>query len=143
MIRDAGSPVSSYTSIAVAADGTKIYYDHWENGYAADLANRPPEWFHTYAFNTLRQVGANFELLGSHLGWLAEQGERGLDGAKAAAEGIAETAKVMQFKLARAMARKKFDGLTEMIEAMALAHDEAIGTLARLYGHGARAGVAA
>ena len=111
--------------------------------HAADLAGRPPEWFHTYAFNTLRQVGANFELLGSHLGWLAEHGERGLDGAKAAAESIAETAKVMQFKLARAMARKKFDGLTEMIEAMALAYDEAIGTLARHYGHGAQASVAA
>ena len=111
--------------------------------HAADLATRPPEWFHTYAFNTLRQVGANFELLGSHLAWLGAEGERDLQGAQAAAERIAETAKTMQFKLARAMARKKFDGLTDMIEAMALAHDEAIGTLARLYGRGAQASVAA
>jgi len=111
--------------------------------HAADLAGRPPEWFHTYAFNTLRQVGANFELLGSHLTWLGAQGERDLGGAQAAAESIAETAKSMQFKLARAMARKKFDGLIEMIESMAVAHDEVLGTLRRRYGRSERTGVAA
>src|SRR5690606_39381336 len=30
--------------------------------HAEALAHRSPEYFHTYAFNTLRQVGANFEL---------------------------------------------------------------------------------
>ncbi|MCE1235222.1 MAG: DUF1839 family protein [Hyphomicrobiales bacterium] len=87
--------------------------------HARDLATRPPEWFHTYAFALPRQYGANFELLASHLRWLGDRGETGLEPAAEAAEAIAETAKVFQFKLARAMARKKFDGLVEMIEAMA------------------------
>lgn len=91
--------------------------------HAADLATRPPEWFHVYAFNLPRQYGADFELLASHLRWLAEKGETGLEPAATAADEIAETAKIFQFKLARAMARKKFDGLVEMIETMAVHWD--------------------
>ena len=84
--------------------------------HAADLATRPPEWFHTYAFNLPRQFGANFELLAAHLRWL--DADR-FEAAALAAEEIAEGCKVFQFKLARAMARKKFDGLAEMIAVMA------------------------
>ena len=102
--------------------------------HAEDLATRPPEWFHTYAFNLPRQYGANFELLGSHLRWLAEKGETGLDRAAEAADEIAETAKVFQFKLARAMARRKFDGLVEMIETMASAWDRLMADLDAKYG---------
>lgn len=110
--------------------------------HAQDLAARPPEWFHVYAFNTLRQVGANFELLASHIDWLAAGGETGNDAARAGAMTIAETAKAMQFKLARAMARRKFDGLPEMIATMAAAYDDTLGPLAGRYGsaaHGAAA----
>lgn len=32
-------PVETYISIAVAADGTLVYYDQWENGYDDDIAN--------------------------------------------------------------------------------------------------------
>lgn len=94
--------------------------------HAEDLATRPPEWFHTYAFNLPRQFGANFELLASHLRWLDTDafGE-----AADAADEIAEGCKVFQFKLARAMARKKFDGLAEMIHAMAAAWDRVMSEL--------------
>jgi hypothetical protein len=102
--------------------------------HAADLATRPPEWFHIYAFNLPRQYGANFELLASHLAWLRDQGETDLDAAIAAAEEIAEAAKVFQFKLARAMAKKKFDGLVEMIAAMAAAWDRIMVVLDARYG---------
>lgn len=100
--------------------------------HAEDLAGRPPEWFHTYAFNLPRQFGANFELLASHLRWLdavafAEAAE--------AADEIAEACKVFQFKLARAMARKKFDGQAEQITAMAAAWDRVMTELdARISG---------
>ncbi|MDK9696224.1 MAG: DUF1839 family protein [Siculibacillus sp.] len=97
--------------------------------HASDLATRPPEYFHTYAFNLMRQYGANFELAASHLDWLRGRGETGLDGAIAAAEEIAETMKVMQFKLARAMARKRFDGLAEMIDACAGAWERCMADL--------------
>jgi uncharacterized repeat protein (TIGR01451 family) len=33
------SPVSTYFSIAIAADSTWVYYDQWENGYDSDIAN--------------------------------------------------------------------------------------------------------
>lgn len=97
--------------------------------HAADLATRPPEWFHIYAFNLPRQFGANFELLGSHLRWLAEEGDAALIAAAEAADEIAETAKIFQFKLARAMARRKFDGLVPLIDTMAAAWDRMMSLL--------------
>lgn len=92
-------------------------------GHAAALADRPPEYFHIYAFNTLRQVGANFEMLASHIDWLGAHGLRGVERAAEAAGRISEGAKTMQFKLARAMARKRFDGLAEMLAPMVEAYD--------------------
>ena len=97
--------------------------------HAEALAVRPPEYFHVYAFNTLRQFGANFELFASHLGWLAGQGVRGLERAQAAAGEIAGGAKTMQFKLARAMARRRFQGLQDMLLPMAEAYEVAMETL--------------
>ncbi|MEM7033659.1 MAG: hypothetical protein AAF629_29190 [Chloroflexota bacterium] len=38
---DASSPITSIISIAIAADGTIIYYDHWEDGYDSDVTNLP------------------------------------------------------------------------------------------------------
>lgn len=91
--------------------------------HAEALAQRAPDYFHTYAFNTLRQLGANFELLGSHLEWLGENGKEGLAEAVDGAGRIAQGAKAMQFKLARAMARQRFDGLETSLEPMAEAYD--------------------
>ncbi len=97
--------------------------------HAEALAARAPDYFHTYAFNTLRQVGANFELLGSHLEWLGEHGETCLAEAVEASGAIADGAQVMQFKLARAMARQRFDGLAEAIAPMAGAWDTVMDVL--------------
>lgn len=36
------SPVTNYVSLACIANGTYIYYDQWEDGYAADIANPTP-----------------------------------------------------------------------------------------------------
>ncbi len=36
------SPITSDISIAAVADDTIIYYDQWENGYDADIANPKP-----------------------------------------------------------------------------------------------------
>ena len=43
------------------------------------------DYFHQYAFNVPRQLGANFEMLGSYLRWLSEfaipgANEKGLGG---------------------------------------------------------------
>ncbi len=78
------------------------------------LADRPFDFFHKYAFNTLRQLGANFELAASHLEWLGDSGE--FETEKAAALRISETAKTVQFQLARAVARRKFNSLAASLE---------------------------
>lgn len=73
------------------------------------LAARDMAYFHLYAFNLPRQLGANFELLASYLDWLAAQGEGGLDQAITSARRIADAAAALQFRLARMANRKKFD----------------------------------
>lgn len=93
------------------------------DGHAKALAGRAPDYFHIYAFNTLRQLGSNFELLASHLAWLGPHVHIDFGEAVGAAERIADGAKAMQFKLARAMARQRFDGLADLIEPMARAYD--------------------
>ncbi|MBX7251401.1 MAG: DUF11 domain-containing protein [Candidatus Promineofilum sp.] len=36
------SPMVTKVSIAISADGTLVYYDHWEDGFADDIANPTP-----------------------------------------------------------------------------------------------------
>ncbi len=93
----------------------------WGEVIGADIAKlmgRPPEWFHSYAFNTLRQAGANFELLATYLAWLQEHGEPALDRARLAAEAIAGGTKMMQFQYARASARGKVPDVTDSIRQL-------------------------
>ncbi len=54
---------------------------------------------------------------------------RGLDRAKDAAGRISDSAKTMQFKLARAMARRRFEGLAEMLAPMAEAYEVTMNVL--------------
>ncbi|MDR6759637.1 hypothetical protein J2Y48_004955 [Mycoplana sp. BE70] len=77
------------------------------------VAERPFGFFHKYAFNTLRQLGANFELAASHLDWIAPDGT--LADAAMAARRISEVAKSVQFQLARAVTRKRFDALATVL----------------------------
>lgn len=97
------------------------------------LAARPMSYFHLYAFNVLRQLGANAELLASCLAWLALQGERGLDPAQQACGQIAVDAKSLQFQLARAVSRKRFDAYTVVLSRMEAAYDRALGLLTARY----------
>jgi hypothetical protein len=113
----------------------------WGEVIGADIArliNRPPEWFHTYAFSTLRQAGANFELLASYLAWLQEQGDLDLERARVAAEAIASGTKMMQFQFARASARGKAPDVTDAIRQLAADYDIALDSLMNgLASHGA------
>jgi hypothetical protein len=90
-------------------------------GQIEALAERPFDVFHKYAFNTLRQAGANFELAATHLQWLAPDGS--LERASSEALRIAETCKTLQFQLARALARRRFAGLGDALEPAAGAWD--------------------
>lgn len=97
---------------------------------AADLAGRAPDYFHTYAFGTPRQFGAAFELLASHLDWLGDD----FRDAAPAALSIAEGMKTFQFKLARAMARGRFDGLGDLLAEAAGQWDAVMTRLDRVIG---------
>jgi len=91
------------------------------------VAERPFGFFHKYAFNTLRQLGANFELAGSHFDWLSAD----LSDAAAEARKISETAKSVQFQLARAITRKKFEPLRTALDPAADAWDAMMSELER------------
>lgn len=96
------------------------------------VADRPFGFFHKYAFNTLRQLGANFELAGSHLDWIAPDGR--LAEAADAARKISETAKSVQFQLARAVTRRRFDPLASALDPAVKAWDRLMATLAARIG---------
>lgn len=104
----------------------------WGDTIDADIARlmeRPPEWFHTYAFNTLRQAGANFELLATYLAWLQETSDPALERTRLAADAIAAGSKVMQFQFARAAARRKAPDVKDAIRQFARDYDIIIDSL--------------
>jgi hypothetical protein len=104
----------------------------WGDAIGADIAKlmeRPAGWFHTYAFSTLRQAGANFELLATYLAWLQEHGDPALERARLAAEAIAGGTKTMQFQFARASARGKVPDVTDAIRHLATDYDIALDSL--------------
>jgi hypothetical protein len=98
------------------------------------LAARPMDYFHLYAFNILRQLGANMELLGSYLRWLDSHGEAGLNDAATDCLAVAEGAKALQFQLARAVNRRKFGDYTASLDTLQGAHERALEALSRRYG---------
>lgn len=71
------------------------------------LLEEDMEGFHQYSFANLRQYGACFELAQTYLHWLASHGETGLDEAALSFRAIAESAKALQFQLARAVSRRR------------------------------------
>jgi hypothetical protein len=79
---------------------------------AEALAGAGEQAFHDYAFHNLRMLGSNFELLGAGLAWL--QGPQ--DPRIACCQAIAETAKGAQFQLARAVARRRFEGFAQTLD---------------------------
>ncbi|MBW3629354.1 MAG: DUF1839 family protein [Gemmatimonadetes bacterium] len=103
-------------------------------GHVQMLMERPMTYFHLYTFNVLRQLGANFELLGDHCAWLQAGGETGLDEVATAARELASVAKALQFQLARAVNRKKSADHSPTLDAMERAHDTALGALVARYG---------
>jgi hypothetical protein len=99
---------------------------------AESVSRREPAFFHLYAFNTLRQFGANFLLLSDHLSWLDPEAA-----GVAPADVIAQTAKACQFQLARACARKKFDTLTGALDPAVQAWDQLMADLDARWGRAA------
>lgn len=69
--------------------------------------------YHAWAFSTIRQFGAAFELAGTHLRWISAHGGPDCADAAVAFERIAQGGKAMILKLARAVnTRKPLDAAT-------------------------------
>ena len=98
------------------------------------LAQHSMEYFHLYTFNLLRQLGANFELLASHLAWLELHGEAGLDNAKGVSNELAGSAKTLQFQLARAVNHTRFESFAKALDPVALLYDQLMDVLVGRYG---------
>lgn len=105
----------------------------------AELAGRDFDAFHLFAFNTLRQVGANFELFSAHLAWLRDGGSCGLAGLAEEAAAISSVAKSTQFLLARAVARGRGQGVADALTPAADAWDRLVDGLVARHGGAARA----
>ncbi len=93
------------------------------------LAARDMDYFHLYAFNLPRQLGANFEMLGTYLQWLGANGQAGLAEAAAAGRRIAEATKALQFQLARMANRRKFDATKLQLAPIEADYDLIVATL--------------
>ncbi len=91
--------------------------------HAERLVARGPAFFHPYAFNTLRQLGANFELLADHLAWLGREKIIDFKSEIDAARAIAAGAKAFQFQLARALAKSRLAGLESQLTPLISAYE--------------------
>jgi hypothetical protein len=105
--RPEGNPLRRYAAVSGA--------------HIEDLLRRGAAFFDPYAFNTVRQLGANFDLLGSHLAWLGEG--RRFDNAIACCGRISDGAKAILFQLARSAARRRPVDLTASLDEMADAYE--------------------
>jgi hypothetical protein len=83
--------------------------------------------FHTYAFVSLRQLGAGSELAASLCSWLTDRGESIAVGAAAFAD-LASQAKAAQFKLAR-LAMGRSGDVGPLIDEMAATWQRAVDDL--------------
>jgi len=100
--------------------------------FAEWLAARDLSAFHAYAFATLRQLGACFELAAAHLRWLAPDA---FAPAAARFEEISTGVKTMLFKVARMVAgakkKQSFDETLASMEAAWAAGMDAVLAVAR------------
>ncbi|SAL32085.1 DUF1839 family protein [Caballeronia telluris] len=97
------------------------------------VLNRDVSYFHLYSFNVMRQLGANFELLSTYLGWLRERGFDIPDSLAKDAQHIASESMVMQFRLARARMRARPDFCDDCLDGLEASYERVMTPLAALF----------
>ncbi len=90
--------------------------------------------YHVYAFASLRQLGAAFELGAAYLRWLEANDTPALDGAARACDVITSGAKALILKGARAVNAKRAADFSELLSQMERAWDELMGVLVPRFG---------
>jgi hypothetical protein len=89
--------------------------------------------YHVYAFATVRQFGASFELASRYAKWLTEQAGADLGGAADAFQSISESAKALILKGARAVSAKKSVDFIPMFDGMESAWERGMDILVSRY----------
>jgi hypothetical protein len=92
--------------------------------------------YHAWAFASVRQAGAAFELGAAHLRWLAASGRPGLEGAASCFEAIAQGNKTLILKAARAVNSQRPLDASALCADMARAWDEGMQALEQSVGAG-------
>lgn len=103
-----------------SSNPVRRFQQHFERELPA-IQERGLEYYHAWAFGTIRQFGAAFELAALNVKWLAAAGMAGLEPAAAAFERLSAANKTFILKGARATnSRRPLDGaqlFDEMAEA--------------------------
>lgn len=90
--------------------------------------------YHQWAFATVRQAGAAFELLGAHLRWMGTQGYPELVEAAGHFEAIGQSNKTLVLKGARAVNARRALGADDLLQGMAADWERGMGILQPLLG---------
>ena len=109
----------------------------YRRGFMADLAwlaTQPMAMFHQYAFATLRQCGANFEIASALCLWLAERGDGDVRPAAEAFSAISDAAKTLQFTLARFAHNKRPFDAVPLLDSIESQWDAGMACVGRVYG---------
>ena len=109
----------------------------FEKRFGDDLARLRGEGieaYHQYAFATIRQLGAAFELAAVYLRWLAGRGERELEPSIDAFDAISLTCKSLILKAARAVTSTKPVDLAPMLHELESQWAAGVLHLARRFG---------
>ncbi len=102
--------------------------------HAARLMEEDELFYHVYAFHTTRQIGANYELLGSYLRWVERHGEAGLEPIAEDCDRVAAGAKALQFQLARIAGKRKSERAAETVAGLARNYDSIMDALTARFG---------
>lgn len=136
MVKPLGAPAPDPAALAL-----RQLRRHWQRrpqrnpfeAYASALpahlqhvAARGPAYFHAYAFNTMRQFGANFGLMQA---LLERWDDAELQAASCCAQTLADQAKALQFKLARAARKGQADSLQAAVHELAHGYTALMGHL--------------
>ncbi|WP_439672246.1 DUF1839 domain-containing protein [Cupriavidus necator] len=109
----------------------------WRTEFVDQVATvlaRGHAYFHHYGFNLPRQLGANFEMLHHCLAWFGEHGYCVPARVAITARSLASESKVLQFRLARAVARARPDACTECLDTLESAYEQVISGLESSFG---------
>jgi len=109
----------------------------FEERFAEDMAwihREGLKAYHAWAFATLRQFGAAFELAGLYVAWLERRGEMGLEPARAAFESISSGVKALVLKTARSVNAKRPLDPSELLGGAERSWDAGMQLLVERYG---------